>query len=292
LAQHRPFIERFIPVSSGPLQNTQDMIDAARRFGLDAIIVGSDQVWRPDYVPNGAIEDYFLGFAGHVPARRVSYAASFGTTEWEHTTHTAQIRALLSQFDAVSVRETSGVAICENVFGLSQVRHVLDPTLLVDLSFYEAAAAAPGDSGANTLLHYVLDQSEDHAMIAQAVAESLGAGHAIRSLTLDVDTKLIDVGAWLRAFMDAKFVMTDSFHGMVFAILFRKNFIAVLNRSRGEDRFRSLLSQLGLADRLMDGAHMEQARRLAATPIDFDPVHARIAELRKSSSEFLLEALR
>lgn len=101
----------------------------------------------------------------------------------------------------------------------------------------------------------------------------------------------IDVPGWLRAFMDADFVVTDSFHGCVFSIIFKKNFIAILNEDRGADRFTSLLDQLGLRDRLVTNPTSEKLRELAMQPIDFAPVDAKLKELRARSAAFLQEAL-
>src|SRR5690606_31777382 len=96
----------------------------------------------------------------------------------------------------------------------------------------------------------------------------------------------ITIAHWLAAFRDASYVLTDSFHGMVFAIIHRKNFYAFGNRRRGLDRFTSLLSDLGLEDRLiLDGDSLPDPK-----PIAYDKVLPRLDALRAESASFLLSA--
>ena len=95
---------------------------------FDAFIVGSDQVWRRLYMPD--IYREYLSFAEGWNVRRISYAASFGTEEWEYSPlETTECRRLLQKFDAVSVREASGVSLCKKHFGVEAV-HVVTITAL------------------------------------------------------------------------------------------------------------------------------------------------------------------
>ena len=98
---------------------------------------------------------------------------------------------------------------------------------------------------------------------------------------------------WLANFADADFVVTDSFHGCVFSIIFGKPFIAIGNAERGLGRFQSLLGELGLNDRLITGLSDYQTRndKLLAT-LNYEPVRARIDKLRQSSLQFLTDSLK
>ena len=101
---------------------------------FDAIVVGSDQVWRPQYFDD--IRTAYLDFAEGWRIRRMAYAASFGTDAWEYTrSKEKECRRLLRMFDAVSVREASGVELCREHFGV-KAEHVLDPTMLLDRQDY------------------------------------------------------------------------------------------------------------------------------------------------------------
>lgn len=288
---HEPFLDKVLPHRSGKLVSTADMAAAVERHGIATLVVGSDQVWRLDYLPGSAQADFFFGFAPSPTVRKVAYAASFGHSDWIYPEHTDSTRELLSRFDAVSVRERSGVDICARVLGRADAVQVIDPTLLVDPAFYERIAAPAGRRTGKTFLSYVLDEGPDRVAFGQAVQAALDPDYAHRPLTLVSGSATLDVPAWLRAFMDADFVVTDSFHGMVFSVLFRKNFVALVNSSRGADRFTSLMHGLGLEDRLVFDADPERARQLVRTPVDFERVAPRLQALRASSGEFLRQAL-
>ncbi|WP_300572699.1 polysaccharide pyruvyl transferase family protein [Phenylobacterium sp.] len=290
ISNHR-FIWKFLPRRSGPLLDSADMRHAIDRLGLDMIIVGSDQVWRQDYLPPDALPDYFLGFAEGTRARRVSYAASFGHGGWRYPELTAEVSTLLSRFSAVSVREASGVDICRDVLGRGDAVHVLDPTLVVDPAFYERVADAPTTKTGKVLFEYILDHDGEAPTIGEDVADSLWTEYSVCSVALEEGGALPGIGGWVRAIMDADFIMTDSFHGMVFSIIFQKDFVALVNHKRGADRFTSLAGLLGLEDRLLAGSSRSQAREIAARPIDYSAVSARLKLLRERSCDFLRDAL-
>lgn len=288
---HQAFLKPLLPVRSGALTSTQEMGAAIERLGVDALVVGSDQVWRLHYLPRGAEEDFFFGFAPSPAVRKVAYAASFGHGEWAYPDRTSRTKELLAQFDAVGVREASGARICAQTFDRHDAVHVLDPTLLVDPVFYESIAAPASNKTGKTLLSYVLDEDPSRAAFDLEVQQALGPDHTRRSLTLDAGARTLDVSEWLRAFMDADFIVTDSFHGMAFAVIFRKNFIAIVNHDRGADRFTSMLEQLGLSDRLVSDASLSNAQALVRRPVDYAALGPRLEVLRKASADFLRRAL-
>lgn len=288
---HRRFIERHIPRRSRPLYSGAELKRATRAHHLDAVVVGSDQVWRFEYQPPNAERDFFLAFAQESHVRTVSYAASFGVDRWQYPEATGMASRLLSGFDAVSVREDTGVAIVRTILGRADAVQAVDPALLVAPDFYEriAAPAAAGPGGP-FVLEYVLDGEHMGRTLGEAIAAQLGGGRAVRSIVLDEGRSPVTVGRWVRAFMDADFVVTDSFHGVVLAIRFRKPFLAVLNAERGATRIVSLLATLGIEGRTVDSASADVAAAVAK-PIDFGCVETKLAALRQESASFLRTAL-
>lgn len=294
----RRFIERHIApctraVGSGP---------ALRRLvlsqGFDAVVVGSDQVWRPQYAPN--VEDYFLGFLKPADGRirRVAYAASFGTDTWAlNENQRRTCAALLQGFDAVSVREDSGVRLCERQLGVA-AEHVIDPTLLLPTSRYlallEDQPPTPPSSDGAGLFVYVLDAG---AGKHQVVAD-LAAGLALQPFTVDGEPQappapspvVPPVEDWIRSFHAARYVFTDSFHGCVFAILFNKPFLVFGNPERGLARFESLLATFGLQDRLVTSAQALTPDRVHRA-IDWPRVNRLLDEQRGLAAAFLRRAL-
>lgn len=258
---------------------------------FDAIVVGSDQIWRPKYF-NGNIEDAYLKFAEGWNIKRIAYAASFGTDEWEYTAaQTKECARLLKQFDAVSVREASGVDLCRKHFGV-EARHVLDPTMLLSAEDYIRlfeAAGTPQSTG--RLLCYILDETPEKATLIERIAkERKLATFRINSKVEDKTAPITEriqppVEQWLRGFHDAELVVTDSFHACVFSILFHKPFFVVGNKKRGLSRFTSLLGMFGLEDRLISTVTETDSFE---TEIQWDSIDTPLDTLRQKSTDVII----
>ena len=301
IQQHtRRFIEGQIVPRTSPIYSTRGLRADYARQRYDAYVVGSDQVWRPIYSP--CQPDFFLGFLpGEARMRRVAYAASFGTDKWEFSPKlAARCRALAGKFDAVSVRESGGVGLCRSHLGVV-AEHVLDPTLLHGREAYEGLVSEAGEPrSAGNFFCYVLDRSAGTEALKRNVAESLGVtafevmprvpGAAPAGTPIE-DRVFPPVTAWLRAFMDAEYVLTDSFHGSVFSILFHRPFVALGNAERGQARFHSLLGLFGLEDRLVTTGRAEDVAARLREPVDWARVDGIKRAWQAKSREFLRKAL-
>lgn len=278
---YRQYI-RHISFGSGISLNSAD---------FDALIVGSDQTWRSIYAPAGIFDRYLLFAKDWAQVKRIAYAASFGTDEWEYTEEqTAVCRDLAQSFDAVSVREESGVALCREHLGV-EASWVLDPTLLVDTKHYmEHVEKVTTSNPPSMCFGYILDASEEKEAIFQHIAKSKGYNSvAFRNIDDPDNSAAPTVEEWLKVFYEAEFVFTDSFHGCVFSIIFNKPFVVYGNKKRGMARFHSLLAQFGLEDRLI--TTLDDADRVACQSINWDRVNTRLTELRAYSQDFLNKAL-
>lgn len=234
-----PFVKKYLHIRD--IQTLHQL----QPTDYDAIVVGSDQVWRHLYFTtdwNTSISDAFLAFSVGWPIKRIAYSASFGKDEWEYTADETQTCSLcLQKFNGISVREDSGVDLCWKYLNV-QAQHVLDPTMLLEKEDYIhliQQANVPMSSG--DLLYYVLDENENKTSIAKIIEDK---GNFTVFRVNQPYTQLFtqpSVEQWLRGFYDAKFVVTDSFHACVFSILFNKPFIVVGNENRGLSRFKSLL---------------------------------------------------
>lgn len=258
----------------------------------DAIVVGSDQVWRPKYF--GIIENAFLAFAKEWNIKRIAYAPSFGVDTWEYSEEqTKSCKALVKKFDAVSVRELSGVELCEKYFDVD-VEWVLDPTMLLNAEDYiELFRASDTPQSEGNLLDYILDRDDDkETMIRQVASKANLKPFRMNSRVEDPTASLEErvqppVEKWLRGIYDAKLVVTDSFHACVFSILFKKPFVVVANRERGLSRIESLLGYFGLANRIVDNT-----TEIADLPdIDYEAVYEKFEGMRVKSMDFLKNAL-
>ena len=203
---------------------------------LDALVVGSDQVWRPKY--NYRLADVYLKFSKGLFIKRIAYAASFGVDNWEYTPRQTRVCSALAQkFDAISVREESGVKLCKEHLGVDAT-WVLDPTLLLKKEDYLPICKDIPICTEKYLAVYVLDENEQVTETYEK--EAVKRGLVVKKFHADSKSTLT-IPEWLAMFRDASYVVTDSFHGTVFSIIFGKEFKCLYNKSRGSARFDSLL---------------------------------------------------
>lgn len=262
------------------------------KFQLDAIVVGSDQVWRPCYA--NPIYKYFLDFISEDKSiRKIAYAASFGTDKWEFTSEeTDRCSELVKNFDCITVREDSGVGLCEKYFGV-QATHVLDPTMLLDKEDYiKIVETAKVPKFRGNLFAYILDENPEKNNYVSLVSNKLGLlKYGISSIDnyKEQDIPFPSVLVWLRAFMDAEFVVTDSFHGCVFSIIFNKPFIAIGNECRGMSRFNSLLKLFQLENRLIYS--LKLSNEPIVNDIDWKKVNQIKEEMKDRSMSIIISNL-
>ena len=263
----------------------------------DAFVVGSDQVWRPRYFND--IEDAFLAFTSGWDVKRVAYAASFGTDQLEYEyTQLETCAKLLEAFDGVSVREDSAVGLCEEWLDHEGAEHVLDPVMLMNPEVYAGLTTELQDRPAKgKMVTYILDRSDDKDHVIAFMKKVSGyETHdvSVRPYVNDrpVAERVVPaLERWLSAFEDAEFVVTDSFHGCVLAILFHKRFIAVGNSRRGMARLSSLLDMFGLDMRLVHGIDPEDDGEFFLSDIDWEEVDRKIGKMRNDSLAFICKAL-
>lgn len=258
---------------------------------FDAFVVGSDQVWRPSYAKN--VEQYFLSFLRDSNTKRISYAASFGFDICDEYSF-KQIETcstLLKKFDAVSVREDSAVNLCKKYFGVNAVQ-MLDPTLLLSADDYiELIKCEYTEPFSGNMLVYILDKTDDKVAIANRIA----AEKKLKPFWIDISSNdimqkcgvkpFVSIAQWLRAFLDAEFVFTDSYHGCIFSIIFHKQFIAIGNEYRGLSRFTSLLDLFSLRNKLI--LTKDEYNRVVFDEIDFKKIDVILNDWRKSAFDFL-----
>lgn len=264
----------------------------------DAYVVGSDQVWRPKYFGN--IEDAFLSFTSGWNVKRISYAASFGTDQLEYEYQQLEACSkLLNRFDAVSVRESSGQTLCDEWLDYEYAQHVADPVMLIDKVTYSTLASESARRpSAGKMMIYILDRTPEKQAVINRVSlwfednvHDASVHPFDRSIPLDKRT-VPSMEEWLSCFEDSPFIVTDSFHACVLAIIFHKPFIVLGNQGRGLSRITSLLEYFGLESRLVHGMDPDDESDYYLTGIDWEAVDKRMDEFVKESRKFLHNALK
>lgn len=281
--------------------------DYSRLFALndrcDTFVLGSDQNWNSlgDYrMAKWASLDWVAN--NH---RKIAYAASFGGNYIYPTYQKqAEMTYFFKQFDAISTREQEAADALAREYDIDAA-HVLDPVFLCEKEKYVAVAKHSKNADENGhVFAYIFDVNDEKLQLVQQVAEKKG-----KSFTLIPDKwreeeflrstygQYLERGAseedWLARVINCSFMVTDSFHGMCFALIFHKPFIALLNKSRGADRFLSLAELFSMQERLLDSpqAAMQDIDRLLAQPVDWERFEARLTEEREHSLQWLMNAL-
>lgn len=267
LQNTRRFISEKI-IMSEKISSTDDLKTHFDHQEYDAVVVGSDQIWRPKFSPN--IDNFFLDFLESKKIKRIAYAASFGVDEWEFTKRqTKRYANLAKQFNGISVREKSGVDLCSAFFNVD-AHHVLDPTLLLKKSTYEnlieKKILGVKKEG---IFAYFLDQSPEKSILVEGLKKEMGepilqfplgwnfSGDGLRTIYNPV---LPDPAMWLAGFANSKYIITDSFHGVIFSIIFDKPFVVLNNPSRGTARFSSILHTINEEERLVNETTADEKR--------------------------------
>lgn len=206
---------------------------------FDAFIVGSDQVWRKKFTQMHGIESFFFDFVKDSTKKIIAYGASLGSSENELSKEDLEeLTPLYKRFSNVSVRELSALHLLEKYhWSNPQPTLVLDPTLLLNKKDYidiinnNKTSNCPGN-----LFCYILDLNIDIEKQIHQIAQT----KKLRPFFSSLKQNGISIPQWLRAFHDSKFIITDSYHGVLFSIIFQKPFYFFQNQFRGNARFENL----------------------------------------------------
>lgn len=258
---------------------------------VDVLMCGSDMVWGG----GGADPIFFLDF-GSNSIRRISIAPSFGQTLEAITAESrARIQNLLSRFHTITVREEEGVRICL-ALGFPDAKCICDPTLLVDHSVYSKLADSSCYSNCSNKIFvyylcneksYISDLQLDRYLKSNDMACNFVASQQAVSKIRKV---FPTISEWLGLIRDSRFIITNSFHGTVFALIFRKQFAVVpLKNENRNTRIKSLLQKVGLLDRICYDS--ETLSRCMDFQVDYSAVSSKLEDFRDYSRKIIVESL-
>ena len=254
----------------------------------DIYLVGSDQVWNPKLTKEFTTL-YFLNF-GNNNVKRISYASSFGMDKWNYPNLKEDIKCLLDKFYHVTCREDSGVKILKEEFDVI-ADQVLDPTLLLE-NYCELIGKI---TERNTLVYYPLTVDPELEAYSLKLAKELNLQpvnnkHSTTLLGF-AEWDRVSIAEWVKNIAEAKFVITRSFHGMVFSILYKRQF-AVLAGSHGRStRLTSLLKMLGIEDRFYGSIDELNKAKPWTKEIDYTLVYPKLLKIREESMHTLKKSI-
>lgn len=259
----------------------------------DIFVVGSDQVWRNWWGNQAFFEKFFLDFADE-KKNLIAYGASFGISkfQWDAVVQ-SRLKCLLSSFSAVSVRELDGIKICKNIFNLyAQV--VLDPTLLLTKEQYEDLIEESDKVRVDKdyVFSMIFPEENNTAQLYVKLQEfAIKNGWTIKDC-FNQENPIRTISEWLYTLSHSKFNIVDSYHGLIFSIIFQKEFICLINNEGGASRFTSILKLLGIDGRLFHNVNEVPWDKILNTAIDYESVNKRLEALSSKSRVFLQNALK
>ena len=261
----------------------------------EAYICGSDQVWNWYFVSEEA-KGNFLDF-GSPATKRVSFAASIGVSK-DAEEYYAFARPLLARFDAISVRESSGVEICKRSGGANPVR-ICDPTLLLNADSYSSLTEKNRQSAAPDVVCYFLNIASSKDVEWNALKRYFmvkGMRYAVipaqgAEMCFGRDEMFApNVEGFLDAYRHARLVVTNSFHGVAMSVVFHKRFVYIPQRAATSEqnvRVLEILKETALEDRILK---LGDSLANFEAEIDWRGADAWRSKMRERADRFLTSA--
>ena len=222
---------------------------------------------------------------GDKTVKKISYAASFGVDKFEGTEEEkGKVEKLIHQFNSVSVREKSGVDLCKNLFKID-AKLTVDPTFLLGKDMYLSLCSKFPPTSKKSIVTYLLDGNKKKEALVNRLAKKRN-NHVVNLYS----EKMIysSVEFWLSSIANADYMIVDSFHGMVFSMIFEKQFVVINNPQRGSTRFINVLEQLDLCDRCVNEDISESDFDLITSKaIDYNVISPILSNIINESKEWL-----
>ncbi len=288
---HNYIFENFIKKNFNITKDSYYYIDDLRKNTpeADIYLTGSDQVWNSD-IEGKVDEAFFLDFVQE-GVKKFSYAASFGKDNLEES-EMAQIKYLLDKYDAISVREQSGLEILKSI-GIKNGKQVLDPTLLLTRMEWEEKTA-PRLIKERYLLIYQLNTNNKLVKYANEIAKAKKLKVAkfgwdyIKPKGININLSYRSPEEFLSAVKHSDFVITDSFHGIIFSLIYNKNFIC-MRPPNYAGRLENILRKINLEKHLIkEELNIDEV----IAEIDYSLINNKLEKFRKESRLYLEEALK
>ncbi len=287
------FREKYLQMT--PKYKTKEELNILNNY-FDMFITGSDQVFRK-YITKNNYTTYFLDFVKN--KNKISYAASFGSDEYDgDIKDRLDAIASLSSFYAISVRELAGAKICEEKLDCNDAKVVLDPTLLLTEKDYEEINDESYDHKIDVAAYLMLDFS--NKKIYDKHFKRLFKNKIIVNIKGEFIEepfgkvfKYNHISKWIDGFRKSKYVVTDSYHGLIMGLIHHKNIICVGRKSSSYSRFDTLIKILGGNIEKVMFSSLDEVKSINSITnvLDYEEIDKNIEKYRKKSIAFLKKNL-
>lgn len=283
----KPFRDKYLPRTK-LCYTDKELSDVCKNFSR--IIIGGDQVFRN--WANLEEEPTLRYFGDFVEGNKVlaSYGASFGIEHFEGTEYTTEhVKELLKRFDKIGVREKSGVDLLKNTFNVYG-EEVLDPVFLLDKNKYANLAKKANKISGDYIAFMYLADEFGLGKVKDELMQNL-SNEKIVNINKNSKRGYATLEQWLSNLLNAKFVITDSFHCVAFSIIFNKPFIVVNRDFGGNSRINNILDKLNLSQ-CKRNTLSEINKMDLKQDINWNEVNTILDFERKKSEEFLTHILK
>lgn len=286
IIQNKMFSQKFLSKYCKITDNINKIQNLQKINGPNNIFfTGSDQVFRPKYLEE-KMGQFLLDFAD-ITSKRVAVSASFGGDKEQFLRENSndiinRMKLSLQAFDFISTREKSGVEICKDVFNVD-AEWIIDPVFQIDRSYYDKIADSCKKDYSNKIACYIFDETKEHRKAYKYLEQRYNA--KIEKLCY----RNISIEHWLSAIKNSKLVITNSFHGMCFSIIFNKPFICLSKETGASSRFESLWELLRITNQsiLLEDIYKKDC----LFDIDYTSVNKQILKERERGINFIQKVL-
>lgn len=270
---------------------------------LDTFVVGSDMTWNNNLAYMKKYPEYMLlGFADDSKLK-LAYVPSFGGSAGKDIDddRKAICSYFMKRFDKIAVREEEGKNACKRLYDCD-VEVMMDPFFLSDAAFFKEIADYESDhQNEQYLLAYILNPSEKKNDLIKEIAKEKNLKIYFvpdREKKLEDNIELIndlkenvicpDFGEWVHLFINADYVITDSYHGSCLSLVLNKDFIGIRNRSRY--RFDRLSEVFSINDRIINEEDCDSRKILMKNNIDYIAINRKLDSIRQEIEKWWQEA--
>lgn len=256
---------------------------------VENIIVGSDQVWNKD-ITGDSWRHYF----GDFKEKKVfSYAASFGLSQLDERYQGGETESILRRYTDISVREDNALSMLKLNYNLDATQ-VLDPTLLLDAEHYGLMLNHSNEKKYLAVFLFNKNYNRLKAIKNYADEQNLDVDmlNEFRNNIGGKNSRMLSVNSWLTKIKNADLIITDSYHCMIFSILFRKRLLVLTANPTRMGRIKSLLRKLGIEKVYKEEVdNINDICQVIDDTVDYDSVHSIIKSERELSIKFLSSAI-
>ena len=270
---------KYIDFTDKTYQNSDEMGELNDQY--DIFVAGSDQIWN---VHKGIIEEFFLPFVKS-DKKKIAYAASFGLSKLPDE-YRDPVKERIKSFNAISIRESSGVKIVEDLLE-ETVPQTIDPVFLLNRDKWETLCPERRIED-KYIFVYPTQISKELKSIVKQAKEKLNCKVYSLFYFWGVDKVIKDADPldFINYIRYAELVVGSSFHATAFAIIFEKNLRVIPHSSTGA-RVVNLLTDLGLQEKCLPAA----GESLKIDPIDYTEANKQLVEMIERSKQYLVNAL-